>query len=106
MSQTDLLYSLLKDGKDHDTLEILEKVYGGSHLGIARISARVYDIENKYDVKIESRKDKVKKTIWIYRLVSNEVSSNTCPIDPPQTNQSAQDGLFHEEQVNGRIYFS
>ena len=50
-SQTQRLLELLSDGEPHRSDEILEKVYGGSHLGIARISARIYDLKQKgYDI--------------------------------------------------------
>lgn len=71
MSQTKKLLELLQDGNWHSTPEILEKVYGNEHLGIARIGARVYDI-SKHGHKIESRKKD--KTIWEYRLPKKDGS--------------------------------
>lgn len=47
MSQSERLYDLLSDGKPHNTVEILEFVYGGSHLGLARVGARVNDLVNQ-----------------------------------------------------------
>lgn len=66
MSQTDKLYRLLSDYEWHLTPEILEKVYGASHLGIARISARILDVKRKYVVDIES--ESVHGSLWKYRL--------------------------------------
>lgn len=68
MSQTIRLYELLSDYKTHDTIEILERVYGGSHLGIARLSARILDVKKKYGVRIQSQKSP-KKSIWEYQLL-------------------------------------
>lgn len=69
-TQGERLLALLQDGRPHSTPEILEVVYGGSHLGIARISARVYDLNRKlpFGQRIESTRDPVKKTVWIYQL--------------------------------------
>jgi hypothetical protein len=70
-SQVQKLHELLMDNKWHNTVEILESVYGIEHSGIARVGARVYDLKNLgYD--IESRRTK-KKGVWEYRLVNEEV---------------------------------
>ena len=55
MTQTERLYELLKEGKPHRTDEILLKVYGSAHNGIARISARVADLkEGKWPGKFKN----------------------------------------------------
>lgn len=64
-SQKERLYSLLRDGAWHDTVEILQKVYGGEKAGIARIGARIHDLKQD-GYHIEGR-DKT-KTIYEYRL--------------------------------------
>lgn len=64
-SQKDRLHGLLKDGVWHDTVEILGKVYGGDHLGLARIGARVWEIKAEGH-KIECRKKM--GSVWEYRL--------------------------------------
>ena len=66
MSQVGRLYNLLSDFEWHRTDEILSRVYGSSHLGIARISARVYDVQKKFGVEIES--DNEKGSLWKYRM--------------------------------------
>ena len=66
MSQSERLYELLSDFSWHRTDEILERVYGSSHLGIARISARIYDVQKKYRLEIESEKEK--GSLWKYRM--------------------------------------
>jgi hypothetical protein len=67
MSQVDRLYKLLSsDFGWHTTPEILERVYGCSHLGIARISARIFDVKSKYNVEIESELER--DSLWKYRL--------------------------------------
>ena len=67
--QTQRLYSLLSDGNPHDTIDILNRVYGGEHLGIARISARIWDLKKKGYI-IESWKDKERKSIWYYKMIT------------------------------------
>lgn len=81
MSQTNLLYSLLLDGEWHDTMQILARVYGGSHLGLARVSARIYDIKKKPEVlDVESRKCENADTVWEYRMILKP----TEPKEPPK----------------------
>ena len=62
------MYNLLKDGQPHSTPEILRVVYGSEHLGIARISARAWDIRKKYAVQIESKRDSENPTIYFYKI--------------------------------------
>jgi len=83
MSQTESLYKLLLDCQEHRTDEILEKVYGNDHLGIARIGARIHDIKNKFGVEIKSWKDPVNKTLWWYQL-SHRKTSIVKPIEEPK----------------------
>lgn len=67
MSQADKLLALLSDGLPHRTDEIAELVYGGSHLGLSRIGARVYDLKKKrYD--INGWKDKETPSLYWYQL--------------------------------------
>ncbi len=68
-SQADRLLDLLRDGVEHSTIEILERVYGGGHLGIARIGARIHDLKGR-GFEIVSRRDEQRPTIWLYQLVS------------------------------------
>lgn len=72
-TQIERLYNLLIDGEEHTTPEIMEAVYGGDKLGVARIAARVYDINERikrFGYKVVSRK--VSNTIWGYRIVAAE----------------------------------
>lgn len=80
-TQGERLIALLRDGKPHSTPEILDVVYGGSHLGIARISARVYDLNRKlpFGQHIFSTRDPAKKTVWIYQLRSVSESGMAFP---------------------------
>jgi hypothetical protein len=81
LSQKDLLYNLLQDGHPHSTVEIMERVYGGSHLGLARAGARINDLVNlgyvfldKYGREITGSgvkrgwKDENNPTIYWYRM--------------------------------------
>ena len=72
MSQAAVLLNLLSDYEKHSTPEILEKVYGGSHLGIARIGARIFDIKKKYGYEIDCFRDKEKDTVYYYQLKRHE----------------------------------
>lgn len=76
MSQVSDMYALLSDYKPHSTKEILKEVYGNSHLGIARIGARIYDIKDKYRVQIKSWQDPLKHSIWWYQMQKKNVPLN------------------------------
>lgn len=81
MSQVERLKEVLIDGCWHDTPEILERVYGASHLGIARISARIYDISKTLPtgLTVESRKKKGNETVWEYRLAEVDTERPALP---------------------------
>ncbi len=68
MTQTERLRALLDDGQPHDTVEIMQRVYGGDHLGLARVGARIFDIRKALPpgYSIETKR---KGTITIYRLI-------------------------------------
>ena len=68
MSQTTLLFHLLSDRNWHRTDEILEKVYGFDHVGIARVGARVADLKRKGCI-IDGKPDKMKHSLYWYRLI-------------------------------------
>ena len=67
-SQVDRLYNLLSDGRPHSTVEILEEVYGGDHLGLARVAARIYDVKKKYHVNIKCWSDSERRTMSWYQI--------------------------------------
>lgn len=67
-TQKQKLEELLKDGDWKNTLEIRDRVYGGDHLSMARIAARVYDLK-KDGHEIESRKKEGYPNIQEYRIV-------------------------------------
>lgn len=77
MSQTQKLKELLEDGKPHSTIEIMEKVYGGGHLGLARVGARIHDLR-KTGMNIRGWSDTNNKTLYWYQSVNNLTS-------PPET---------------------
>ena len=68
MAQADILYDLLSDGEPHRTDEIMRKVYGGSHLGLSRVGARIFDVKAKYNVKIDGWKDEHNPTLYWYQI--------------------------------------
>lgn len=73
-SQANRLYFLLADGKPHRTDEIMEKVYGGSHLGIARIGARIADLKARgHDIR--GWKDSEVKSLYYYQIIPRQVVS-------------------------------
>ena len=68
LSQKEKLYNLLKDGNPHRTDEIVAKVYGGEHLGLARVGARIWDLKRDgYEIKGE--KDKQQPTLYYYQMI-------------------------------------
>jgi hypothetical protein len=69
-TQKQKLLEVLKDGAWHPTTEILGKVYGLDHSGIARIGARIHDLKEDGH-RIES--EKLKDSVWQYRLVEQSV---------------------------------
>ena len=68
MSQTNILYNILKDGQPHRSDELVKLVYGNQHLGLARLGARVWDIKKKYGVEIYGWADKEIRTLYWYQL--------------------------------------
>lgn len=88
MSQTDKLYELLKDHEPHRTVDLVPLVYPSSdicpHCGrgdrrdLARLGARKFDAEKKYDVTIKSfRKDKH----WWYQMERPRRIVEPYPVD-------------------------
>lgn len=72
LTQKQRLLELLKDYKPHRTDEIMEKVYGGSHCGLARVGARIWDL--KQDGKeISGRKDPDNHALYWYQLKKPEI---------------------------------
>lgn len=67
MSQKQLLKELLSDGKPHRTDEIMDKVYGGSHLGLARVGARIWDLK-KDGCQITGWKDPDNPALYWYQM--------------------------------------
>jgi len=66
-SQKEKLYELLKDGFPHRTDEIMEKVYGNDHCGLARVGARIWDLKNAGHAII-GYKDADHPSLYFYRL--------------------------------------
>lgn len=71
MSQVERLYNFLKDGQPHRTDDILIEVYGGDHLGLARVGARIWDIKKKYPniERIDGWKDKINPSLYWYKII-------------------------------------
>jgi hypothetical protein len=85
ISQSERLLNLLKDGRPHRTDEILAKVYGSEHLGVARISARINDIKRQ-GYQITGYKDNRNTALYWYKMdVFNELF-NPAEITTAQTN--------------------
>lgn len=68
MSQESRLYELLKDYQKHSTAEIQIKVYGRNHLGVARISGRIFNIKKKHKVNINCFKDEKNPSLSWYQM--------------------------------------
>lgn len=92
-SQTEKLYDLLKNGDHVRTDRIMLEVYGASHLGIARISARIGDIKKKYGVRIEGEHDRDNPSLYWYWIA-------------PETSEPSPDlvekypAIFQREKIN------
>jgi len=82
MSQAESLCNLLKDGKPHRTDEILEVVYGGSHLGLARCGARIYDIK-KRGFDVIGWRDPVTPSLFWYQLRGISATPAKNPVNKP-----------------------
>lgn len=76
LSQAERLRRLLSDEQPHSTPEIQNVVYGGNHLGTARIASRVNDLRNG-GLEIESYRDRENPAIWWYVL-------KNAPKSPPK----------------------
>ena len=68
MSQTKKLLDLLMDEQPHRTDQILEVVYGSTHLGIARIGARIDDLKKKGFI-IKGYRDPKNRALYFYHLI-------------------------------------
>ena len=75
-SQTDRLYDLLKSGRPVRTDEIVEKIYSGGAL--ARVGARIWDVQKRYGVKIDGRHDMENPKLYWYCMRKVQV-----PVLPP-----------------------
>ena len=69
-TQCEKLLMLLSDNKPHSTVEIMRRVYGGMHLGLARPAARVYDLKKKYNVEITCKRHPKIKSIYYYTMTT------------------------------------
>ena len=67
-SQVDRMYDLLSDGEAHRTDEIMSAVYGADHLGLARVGARIWDVQKKYGVKIIGWHDEENHSLYWYQM--------------------------------------
>ena len=70
-SQTTKIHKILSEGRPIRTDEIMDRVYGNDHLGLARIGARIWDIKKK-GIRIESWPDKEHSTLWWYAIIPSE----------------------------------
>lgn len=77
MTQAARILQLLKDYRQHNTVEILRDVYGSEHLGIARIGARIADLK-KLGHHIIGYHDPQNRKLYVYKLIPPQV-----PILPP-----------------------
>jgi hypothetical protein len=68
MTQTERLLELLRDHQPHRTDEILLKVYGSEHMGIARIGARIADLKN-LGHNITGYHDPRNRKLYVYKLI-------------------------------------
>lgn len=98
MSQADKLLEVLSDGEPHRTDEILDKVYGGEHLGLARIGARVHDLKNRGQ-KIEGWTDPDHKTLYWYQLENPAKSREAISANPARETSPGMEGALRAQGV-------
>jgi hypothetical protein len=84
LSQSKRLFNLLKDGKEHSTVEILEVVYGGSHTGLARVGARIKDLKDD-GRDIDGYFKPGSRSVYWYRLKNP-------PLPPPRYEMQVRNG--------------
>jgi len=65
-SQADRLYALLSDFRAHRTDEIVSKIYSGGAL--ARVGARIWDVQKKYKVAINGWHDRQNAKLYWYQM--------------------------------------
>ena len=75
-SQVQKIYKILLDGLPHRTDEFQERIFGSTKYGLFRLSARIWDIKNKYNVEIESWKDKEIPSLWWYQIKQKDTLFN------------------------------
>lgn len=71
-SQTERLYELLMEGFPVRTDQIVKTIYGEGNT-LARVGARIWDIQKKYGVKIEGYHDKENPALYWYKLKQENV---------------------------------
>lgn len=89
MSQINLLYDLLDDGLPHRTDEIMKVVYGADHLGLARVSARIFDLKKRMNVQIKSWADPEHPSLTYYQLIRFNFNGQPINALVQNTNQTA-----------------
>lgn len=89
LSQAERLRRLLSDGQSHSTVEIMEKVYGGSHLGLARVGARIHDLKAR-GCEIDGWRDAENRAVYWYRLT---------PRAKPRVEYVMKDGVPHARVI-------
>ena len=92
-SQAERLWEVLRDGRPHRTDEILTRVYGSEHAGIARIGARISDVKRNHHVEIKGYKDKQIPSLYWYHAQVPEVLRVQTVLPP----------AFQEKVVNKQL---
>lgn len=78
-TQAERIKEVLADGEPHSTVEILQRVYGPSHSGIARIGARIHDLKGK-GLSIDGWKDPENPTIYWYKMAAMPKKARMVPV--------------------------
>ena len=60
---------VMKDYLPHRTDEIVLRVYGNEKLGLARVGARIWDMQKKYKVKVLGWHDEDNVALYWYRVI-------------------------------------
>jgi hypothetical protein len=91
-TQAERLLALLKEGRPVRTDEILLKVYGSEHMGIARIGARIADLKN-LGHNITGHHDPRNRKLYVYKLIP-PVVPELPPAFESKAMQSGANSLF------------
>lgn len=93
------LLRLLSDGRPHSTVEIQNVVYGGEHLGTARIASRMNDLRGKGYKIPKAVPDKDNPTVFWYQLNGEARETDVPKKRERRIERVMVDGVLHVREV-------